>query len=46
VQWLKDVAKGLADPEGWNLRTDDEDTDMAEGALVSSSSNTKNSHHF
>lgn len=46
IAWMKDVAKGLADPEGWNLKTDDPDTDMVEGSLVGSSSNTKRVNHF
>jgi phage gp36-like protein len=46
IAWLKDCAKGLADPDGWNLKTDDTDTNMAEGKLVGSSSNTKRINHF
>jgi len=46
IAWLKDCSKGLADPDGWNLKTDDANTNMAEGKLVGSSSNTKRNNHF
>lgn len=46
VKWLTGCAKGLIDPDGWNLKTDDADTSMTEGALIGSSSNTKRNNHF
>ena len=46
IKWLLNVAKGLVSPDGWPLKTDDENTNMAEGALVGSSSNTKRVNHF
>lgn len=41
IQWLKDVHKGMADPDGWPLLADDEDTEWPEDKVVHYTSNTK-----
>lgn len=46
INWLKDVQKGIADPDGWPYKDDDTDTDFPEGNAVSYTSNTKRSNHY
>ena len=44
--WLKEVQKGMVDPEGWEYKTDDPDTELNESSNIHFSSNPKQTHHF
>lgn len=46
VSWLKDVQKGVVDPDGWPYKDDDTATDFPEGNTVSYVSNVKRNNHY
>lgn len=46
IAWLKDVQKGIADPDGWPYVDDDADTDRDESTSVSYVSNDKRTNHY
>lgn len=46
ISWLKDIQKGLSDPEGWPYKEEDADTDYPEGNVVSYITNTKQNHRY
>lgn len=46
IEWLKDVQKGIVDPEGWPYQDDDEDTDVNEGEAISYRSNDKRTNDY
>ncbi|MGQ0740207.1 MAG: phage protein Gp36 family protein [Bacteroidota bacterium] len=46
IAWLKDVQKGVVDPDGWPYVDDDEDTDGDESAAIRYMSNEKRTNHY
>jgi phage gp36-like protein len=46
INWLKDIQKGVVDPENWPYVDDDEDTDRTESDDVWQISNDKRSNHY
>lgn len=46
IAWLKDIQKGIVDPDGWPYKDDDDTTDFPEGNSVSHYSNTKRTNHY
>lgn len=46
IAWLKDVQKGIVDPESWPAVDDDADTDMVEKDRISYTSNEKRNNHY
>jgi phage gp36-like protein len=44
IRWLKDVQKGMIDPEGWEYKTDDSETELNESSNIQFSSNPKQTH--
>jgi hypothetical protein len=46
VGWLKDIQKGLVDPEGWPYKDDDANTDGNENSSVQYTSNKKRNNHL
>jgi len=46
VSWLKDLQKGMVQPEGWPYHDTSTDATPPEGNAVAWSSNTKRSNHF
>lgn len=46
IAWLKDIQKGVVDPEDWPYVDDDEDTDFTEGGSIMSISNDKRNNHY
>jgi phage gp36-like protein len=46
IAWLKDIQRGVADPEGWLYPTDDSATDFDENTAVKLYSNTKRTNHY
>lgn len=46
IEWLKDVQKGIVDPEGWPYRDDDADTAFPEGNTISYITNEKRRNHY
>lgn len=46
LKWLTNVQKGLIDPEGWEYKADDPDTEFNESSNIQASSNDKQNHHF
>lgn len=46
IAWLKDIQKGVVDPEGWPYVDDDTDTDGDESEAVRYMSNEKRNNHY
>lgn len=46
IAWLKDIQKGVVDPEGWPYVDDDTDTDGDESETVRYMSNEKRNNHY
>lgn len=46
IAWLKDVQKGMVDPDGWPYKDDNADTGYVEGSTIQISSNDKRTNHF
>ncbi len=46
IAWLKDVQKGVVDPESWPYVDDDTETDFPEGSHMSYMSNDKRNNHY
>lgn len=46
IQWLKDVQKEIANPDGWPYKTDDTATSFPEGSTFSYSSTKKRTNGY
>jgi phage gp36-like protein len=46
IAWLRDIQKGIVDPEGWVYKADDSATDYNENTSVKLYSNDKRTNHY